>query len=202
MTPRPDPRLIAASRLVENLAHQIPAARLHIRQQINAIGELRAATYDGPRGGDHLVTVHEPCAGHRRCTWLDCPDVDTVHTHPCRIAGEHTHTESVPVTAVEVAAAQRIDLQNWLDDLEGHASAIAAIAANALRDCERIIGRRVVEVRRCDPSGRDGEGYWGDYGCPNVASRGPLCDKCSKREYRWRQAHGLPSRTDGVYSVA
>lgn len=203
---RPDPRLIAAAHLVENLARRLPLVRTHVASQLNALGQLHGTSYDGAgRGGQRTVTVQVDCTGTRRCFRTDCPDYPDSdpppHTHPCRTEGEHTHPEAVPVTAVEDYAIQRANIDNHLADLEAHAAAIATITANALRDCDRIIGVRLIDtIPRCDPTGRDGAIEWADPTCTAVPSRGPLCDRCSKREWRWRTAHGLPPRRDGVYA--
>jgi hypothetical protein len=158
--PRPDHRLLAAARMVENFAARLPVARLHIRQQINAIdGWL------GDNGDPHV-----------------------------------THTAEL--TTVEAAVETIRQLENTLADLEAHAKAIPTITHNAFIDCDNIIGHRTIEVRRCTATGRDGAIEWADPTCRAVASRGPLCDRCSKREYRWRITHGLTPRSDGVYSNA
>lgn len=155
---RPDPRLLAAARLVENLAAKMPHARAVLRAQIDAIDGWTASS--------------------------DAPKV------------QHT----AELTPVESAANQRLALATHLADLEAHATAIATIAANACNDADHIIGHRI-EAPRCNSEGRDGAGEWGR-ACNDIASRGPLCDACSQREYRWRRQHGLPARHNGVWSVA
>jgi hypothetical protein len=104
------------------------------------------------------------------------------------------------LTSVEAAAGQLEHLHKVLADLKANVRAVAVIAHNASKDCDRIIGIRVA-VPRCDAAGRDGTIEWGDPTCTAVPTRGPLCDRCSKREYRWRVAHRLPLRADGVFSA-
>jgi hypothetical protein len=159
MTQRPDPRLLAAARLVENLAAKLPAARAHIRAEIRAV--------DGWGAG----------------------------------AGEVNVKHTAELTPTEQHAHARLELANQLADLEAHAAAIAYIAANACNEADRIVGHHL-EAPRCTATGRDGAIEWADATCTAIASRGPLCDRCSRREYRWRADHGLSTRTDGVFSAA
>lgn len=203
MTTRPDVRLLATARIIENLAAKIVLARINARTQINAIGQLHATTYDDDgRGGDRTILVDVECPG----TWLG---------HPCRIDGLHTHKEAVPVTAVEDYALRRTQLENHLADLEAHCKAITTIAANASRDADRLIGTHTpgLPIPRCNAEGRDGSKLpwpgiglphetrgWADPTCTDIPTRGPLCDRCSKREYRWRLERGLTIRRDGVYA--
>lgn len=114
--------------------------------------------------------------------------------------GEPKVRATTELTSVEAAAAQLEHLRAVLADLKANVRAVAVIAHNASRDCDRIVGIRVA-VPRCDATGRDGAIEWGDPTCHNVPTRGTLCDRCSKREYRWRVAHKLAPRADGVFSA-
>jgi hypothetical protein len=192
---RPDPRLIAASRLVENLAYKLPVARLRVLEQITAIDGVGALASGADTGGGS--------AGARAVRVLISDD----DGEPILDAFGKRQYDDVPVTGVEDYAFKRIALQAELEDLMAHAAAIATIASNALNDADRMIGIRI-EVPRCSSAGREGselpwpgEG-WADDTCSKVPTRGALCDACSKREYRWRVARGLTPRSDGVYSAA
>jgi hypothetical protein len=114
--------------------------------------------------------------------------------------GDTKVSATAELTGVEAAASQREHLRAVLADLEANVRAIAVIAHNSCKECDRISGIRVA-VPRCDSQGRDGAIEWGDPTCTSVPTRGPLCDRCSKREYRWRVGHKLPPRADGVFSA-
>lgn len=183
-TTHPDPRILATARLVENLARKLPIVREHIAAQLNAIGCLHGSTCDGSPGGERTIAV-----------LITDDDGEPVLT-----ADGRQQYDQVPVTAVEDYALQRVTLEHAKADLELDYRSIATVTARLLQDCDRILGTRLVhDVPRCDATGREGAIQWADATCTNVATRGPLCDRCSKREYRWRVRHELPPRRDGVF---
>lgn len=106
------------------------------------------------------------------------------------------------LTPTEAAAHQRQHIDTMIRSLDEELHAIDLTARNLRNDCQHHINTPTPTTgRRCDATGRDGNLEWADPTCTNHASRGPLCDRCSKREYRWRQTQGLPPRTDGVFSA-
>lgn len=107
------------------------------------------------------------------------------------------HTELTP-TEARASAAMRLDGDK--EYLTGLVRAAELALTNANREADRILGTRVVDVSRCSSTGREGAIEWSDPNCWNKPSRGPLCDKCSKAEYRWRRARNLEPRMDGVFT--
>lgn len=115
----------------------------------------------------------------------------------------------------EAAMIARISIDETLDSHRDELNAATLIIRNLRRDCQatnRREGRafrvELPSTPRCNATGRDGyleprppqgDG-WSDLNCTNIPTRGPLCDSCAKREYRWRQRHGLPPRRDGLYA--
>lgn len=151
-SPVVDRRLLAAARLVENLAKAVPEVHRHVDEQLRLL--------DGFGSGSPEVVV----------------------------------SSSSELTSVERAADERLRLQSWEADIEAACTLIAVAAADALRNCERVLGMRVTPPRCSGGMGRDGHLEWGDPACDKVRSRGPLCDACAQREYRWRVANGMPPR--------
>jgi hypothetical protein len=180
---RQDRRLIAASRLVENLAYKLPVARDHLRYQI-ALNDGRTTTASGSDTADRTISV----------LITDDNGEPILNEH-----GEEQY-DQVPVTIVEAAMVHRDHLINVLADLDAHAKALATIAANALRDCDRIIGNvtPLEKPKRCDATGLDGyllpwpgEG-WSDLNCQDAPTRGQLCARCYQRHRRWRHERSMP----------
>lgn len=105
---------------------------------------------------------------------------------------------SSEMTSVErvVSAAFAIDQARAqiLDDI----ATIASVIGSAMIVANAATGKRapVAEPTLCSSSGRDGAIEWGDPQCSRLPVRGPLCEACYRREYRWRQAKALPMRED------
>lgn len=108
-----------------------------------------------------------------------------------------THTSEL--TSVEAAVHQRMKLTTDPDDIDDRLDATVSVLRAILRDVRQALAEPVI-VPRCSSTGRDGAIEWGDPLCWNMPSRGALCDRCSKREWRWRVERGLPPRTNGVFS--
>ncbi|HXI11183.1 MAG TPA: hypothetical protein VNM92_00860 [Thermoanaerobaculia bacterium] len=108
-------------------------------------------------------------------------------------------TATSETTPVERAVLARQQLDNRLTDLEAHIRGVLTMANDIHHTTQRILATRI-EVARCTATGRDGAIIWGDPTCTSPPSRGTCCDRCSKREYRWRQSVGLPPRHDGVFA--
>lgn len=196
-----DPRMLAAARLVENLAELAPQVRAHARIEIrHADGFSSKASAAGAPGSSPRRSAPD---GNKWCTasiqhedFDDDELVDCGKPRPCP-----EHDDPVTFTVVERAAAERLRVENWLADFEAQITLIATVAMDAFTSGQKLIGTRVaLEVPRCSAEGRDGSIEWGDPTCSNAPSRGPLCDKCSQREYRWRVKHGLKPRDNGVFS--
>ena len=120
---------------------------------------------------------------------------DGLAAHPTDTIGNSRTLES----PVERIALRRHPGNQKLKALDDEIDAAVKVLRNLLNDCRRITNTTPVPPR-CSATGRDGAIEWADPTCWNVPTRGTLCDKCSKREYRWRQARGLPARTDGVFA--
>jgi hypothetical protein len=113
--------------------------------------------------------------------------------------------DTTSVTERAVLARTAIDTQLRSHREELHA--IELTIRNLRRDCQHTLRHQgepfnidLPPTPRCNATGRDGAIEWADPTCTTIPSRGPLCDRCSKREYRWRTTHGLPPRRDGVYA--
>jgi hypothetical protein len=139
------------------------------------IGQLEHLTSKLPAARTHLLaqlaTAGEPAAH----------PTDT----PGRGGGQST--------SVEAAILTRAHLRNQLDGLNDELNAIALIAVNLRRDCDRIIGTRTV-TPRCDGGvGRDGylvpasDGGWSNPGCWNVPDGSTTCDTCIAAAEAWQR---------------
>lgn len=109
----------------------------------------------------------------------------------------HTGGTTTPVEAAVLARAPTID--HW-HDICDRLDTTCAVLRGVVADMRCHIGTTPHPVPRCTATGRDGNLEWSDPACTAIASRGPLCDRCAKREWRWRQDHGLPPRRDGLFS--
>lgn len=112
-----------------------------------------------------------------------------------------------PISPTERAILARAAIDTQLKAHRDELDAAELTIRNLRRDCHGVIRHEgeafnveLPPTPRCSADGRDGAIEWSDPTCTAVPSRGPLCDRCSKREYRWRTAHHLPPRRDGVYS--
>lgn len=114
-------------------------------------------------------------------------------------SGEPHVTSTSETTTVERAVLTRQHLDDRLADLDALRNGIVTMANELARTAHNILGIRI-ETPRCTATGRDGAIIWGDPTCTAVPSRGACCDRCSKREYRWRQSVGLPPRHDGLFT--
>jgi hypothetical protein len=121
--------------------------------------------------------------------------VDCGRERPCA-----DHDTPVPLTPTERAAAIGMRIDDDLECVRGEIEMIGRLTAGVYGTMNRLIGKRYVPPKRCDAQGRQGSIEWWDADCTLVPSRGPLCEKHSQREYRWRIRNGLPKRTDGVFS--
>lgn len=185
---RPDPQLIAASRLLENAAYKLPAAKRHLqREQLILDGMPTKAS-----GADREPTSTGQTVRVR---------IEDEHGEPILNERGEPQYDWIPVTSVEATVIRIDNIDAHRDDLLATVRGACVIAHNLTADLDRILGTRLAPTPRCSPEGREGAKIWApDPPCSNVPSRGPLCDKCSKREFRWRTRMGLPPRTDGVFS--
>lgn len=84
---QPDPKLLAAARLVENLATKLPHARHHIHQQINTIDGWRATgETDIKVQHTNELTPVETAAQQRLNLWQQLTDLETQARHLATIA--------------------------------------------------------------------------------------------------------------------
>lgn len=108
--------------------------------------------------------------------------------------------ERIPVTATEAAAFAAARIHAHRADLQAMITGVVRMANNIAAECDRVLGRRDYNAPRCSSAGREGALEWGDPLCANYASRGKICDRCAKREYRFRAEHGLPRRDGGPFT--
>lgn len=172
-------RLSAASRLVENLALRYPSALAHALEEIRAL--------DGWAGGS------------------DDPKVTTTTSTPASTkAGEQRAQVLLDIASIEAGitmlAAQAGVLREEIDQLAGkrlsrQPQPTTERIAPQLCDCLKRDGAELPWTPGAPLA--DGNG-WSNPECREVASRGSLCDTCSRREQRWREHHNLPLRKDGA----
>lgn len=188
MTTRPDPHLIAAARLLENAAHKLPAAKRHLqREQLILDGMPATAS-----GGDRDPTSSGQTIRVR---------IEDENGEPILNERGEPQYDWVPVTSVEAAVIRIDNIDAHREDLLATVRGACVIAHNLSTELDRILGTRVAATPRCSPEGREGAQIWApDPPCSNVPSRGPLCDRCAKAEYRYRVREGLPARRDGLFS--
>jgi hypothetical protein len=169
--PRPDHKIMSLAYMVENLAQLIPEAREVLR--------WRLAQADGQAGS----------------------------SGPSVSGGA---TSNPTLSAVEACTTTQAELEQLDDDI----ATIVVMISDMTNMARRIVGQAIQpEAERCDSRGRDGAlltwtpgqplddgNGWSDPTCENIASRGPLCDTCSRREQRWRAHRGLTARDDGAFS--
>lgn len=196
---RPDQRIVATARLVENLAELMPQVRHHALLELTHLDGSADHTIGASNPDEHPKrrSIHPDATCRHNVPNPHQPDemIDCGRPRPC---GEHDTPERL--TVVERNVEQRLKVERWLADIEQQCKLLAATVHDALGSGRRFIGTRVaVERPRCDSTGRDGSIEWADPTCANVPTRGPLCDRCSMREWRWRKARGLPPRTNGVF---
>jgi hypothetical protein len=192
--PHPDRRVQATARLLDSVAHLLPQLRAHLAAE-------RVLADGWP---DHVSYALEPDTTEAstpltgRCG-ANVPRGDILvaclRPRPC---GEHD--APVGLTPVERAAEAGMRIDRELADIEARLRMIAVTAAGLMVDVQRLGGVRLEKPKRCDATGLERSYEWSDPMCTAVPSRGPLCDRCSKREYRWRIANGLGARRDGVFS--
>jgi hypothetical protein len=180
--------LLAASRLLENVAFLLSPAIQHLNAELR-IADSRSVTTPGaatpapPTNG-----VPTPGAftarGHRTITVTpdDDPTLDA--------------DDKIPVTSVEAAVFARARIADEIDDIRSRVRGITIMAHELASQCRDALGVRIEKPTRCDPNGREGALDWGDFGCQDAPAKGTLCGKCYMREYRWRTKRGLPSRAE------
>jgi hypothetical protein len=192
--PHPDRAILADARMLENLAYLLPAIKRHI-----AAERVLADGY-----ADHVTYALEPTVTERtkpltgRCTHNIVAGevlVDCGRMRPCA-----KHDNPVSLTPTERAAELGMKLDKDLAYFLSRLKVIGRLVSELTVDAQRLGGIRLEKPKRCDAQGRDGAIEWGDPTCTSIPSRGPLCERCSKREYRWRIDHGMPRRADGVWS--
>ena len=174
MSTAPDRRLTTAALLLNALAARYTTAHNILRaSQRDGYPTTASGADTGPRTGGQTILVD----------------------------GDH-----IPVTSVEAAVIARLEHHQRINDaeradLEATANGILIMVNNLNREITRILGNHIDTPRCSGGAARDGALEWGRPDCTNVPSRGPLCERCAKAEWRWRKNHDLPARTDGVFSA-
>jgi len=107
--------------------------------------------------------------------------------------GGSRSTNSTSTT--ERGAMMLAALNNQGHQIADDVRAITLIIDNLGRTCQHIIGTRLPkpDAVLCSSDGLTGADEWGDPNCTNVprAAKGGLCDRCSMRSSRWRNAISL-----------
>jgi hypothetical protein len=190
----PDRKTLALADQLVNIAHLLPGFRRHMAaERILADGYADHVSYAAEETTTERST---PLAG--RCGANTVAGEVLVACGRLRPCGEHD--APVTLTPTERAAELALRLEREEADINARLRLIGTVAASVGSDINRLIGTRLAKPKRCDATGREGSIEWWDATCDLVPSRGPLCDKHSKAEYRWGIAHGKAPRHDGVYS--
>lgn len=186
-TRRASTRLLALSRLLDNLAELYPDTIEHLDRQLAGIDSY-------PK--------HTPGAA---------PETATARINTCRQCEGHGCDECAPgtSTATEAAALARVRHSQILDDLSAGIKLAEVTIHDLVNTCHhelrsRSINNTLALTRICDCSGREGalvpldEGGWSDPTCRDHATKAGLCGRCYFRERRWRIANALPTRHDNA----
>lgn len=177
---RPDPALVATSRLLENLILLMPDVRDHVRRELANTDSYPTTV---PGASAPTATPTRKC---RHCDGDGCDNCTTVE-----------------MTRVERAAHRREQITADMADVEAGIKLITVTVADVLDNARRLAGIRIERIapKICTGGqGRENAIVWGSPTCTKVASRGDLCDACAQREYRDRKRRGLAPREDGVWS--
>jgi hypothetical protein len=191
----PDRRTMSIARQVENIADLLPRFKAHM-----AAERVLADGY-----ADHVTYAVEETTTERSAPLSGRCGANTVHGEVLIVCGRlrpcGEHDEPVTLTPTERAAELALRLEREEADVRARLVVIERVANSIMADMTRLIGTRLAKPKRCTAEGREGSIEWGDPTCTSLPSRGPLCDRCSKAEYRWRVGRGLGRRADGVFSA-
>jgi hypothetical protein len=143
---------------------------------------------------------------HQQAEHTLCDQRRRIDSWTSRNNNEHIKGGTTTSTT-ERAATARLAIDEQLTAWRQELDAATLIIRNLRHECQTTTRRQGAPVQLelppapiSKPIGRQGADQWADNACHNIPTRGPLCDKCSKREYRWRTSNGLPPRRDGVYA--
>ena len=99
-----------------------------------------------------------------------------------------TSTTERAAMALDALVDQNSEIKRTIGDIVYHID-------NLGRLCQRAIGTRLPkpDAVLCSSEGLTGADEWGDPNCTNVprAAKGGLCDACSMRSSRWRNAASM-----------
>jgi hypothetical protein len=200
---RANQRALALAHIAENLAYALPAYQATIHDQLRTTTGYPdhtpgapPPTYDKPtKPLEGHCTANVPAAAIDDLDYTSYGHVDCGRSRPCP-----EHDRPVTLTPTEHTANLRAHLHNELADIDQTITTTTTLLNELLQRARRALPPPPTKLERCNATNREGAIDWADPTCTNHPTRGPLCDTCSKREYRWRTARGLPKRTDGVYS--
>jgi hypothetical protein len=191
----PDRRITSIARQVENIADLWPAFLAHMRAE-----RVLADGY-----ADHVTYAVEETTTERSAVlsgWCQANVIAGEALISCGVQRPCAeHDTPVSLTPTERAAELALRLEREEADVRARLVVIERVANSIMADMTRLIGTRLAKPKRCTAEGREGSIEWGDPTCTSLPSRGPLCDRCSKAEYRWRVGRGLGRRADGVFSA-
>lgn len=197
-----DPALLAAARLVENLAELMPAVRAHAQAEITLVD---GAPSQLPGAGESTDPVQRarPMTGKCRAPvpseFDESELVDCGRPRPCP-----EHDSPVELTAVEAAVEARMRIERWLADVESQCRLVAVLAKQALDSGRSLVGTRLAVDRpqecRDGQHGKDGAIEWGAPWCIELGEKAGLCSKHYMRWYRWRRDNGVD--TSGMFADA
>ena len=120
--------------------------------------------------------------------------------HPSSTMGDGMPTGSSELTSVERVANAAMMLDRGRDQILDDIATIASVIGSAMVVANDLLGQRAPVLSAdkvlCTCAGREGAEVWGHPECERLPVRGPLCEACYRREYRWRSARSMPARED------
>lgn len=182
---RASTRILALSRLLDNLAELYPTTLEHLDHQLAGID-----SYPKKTPGASVET-------------------STAAVNVCECNGRGCDTcTPVNLTSTEAGAEARLRHSQIVADLDAGIHLLDITIRDLVDTCQHELRTRSISEdkrggeRRCDCSGREGalvpltEGGWADPRCNEHAAKAGLCTAHYFRERRWRISQGLPTRGD------
>lgn len=200
-----DPALLAAARLVENLAYLMPAVRAHAAAEITLV-DGAPSKMPGAGESSEPVKRSRPLTGRcRHPVFVDFAAFEANEMSDCgRQRPCPDHDTPIELTSVEAAVEARLRIERWLADVEAQCKLVATVAKQALDSGRGLVGTRLAVDRpkecRDGLYGKDDSLEWGDPLCTDPAEKAGLCSKHYMSWYRHRRLNGVD--TSGMFADA
>ena len=188
---QPNRQIVEAGRLLADVAAQLTTEALaHIANVINGNDGYPSATMgDGSRSSDATSTTER--------TALRALD------DGCDDAGRQA-----------ARAHEQWTMRNKREDIRDAKHALVTIVRDYIALLYTALPKNRQDVKLCDgrgfegshipwiPGSKDERNGWQDPTCVDGADGSGLCDRCQKREYRWRLRNGLTPRAANTVAEA